>query len=129
MYDVDQTEYGMKVTLGGTVSEAEMREFNEECRRVVDSQTGEFGVFGDLRGLETLSDDAERQLADAMAYTKKQGFTRAAVVVDSPILDLQQEHLGEEVGVASAGRVVIDASAVDDWEAKGLDWVKDGVEP
>lgn len=111
------------------MTHSEMQAFNEECRRVVDSLSEGFGVLGDLRGLEALDDEAEKQLADAMAYSDREGFGRAAVVVDSPILDLQQEQLGEEAGVDNSGRIVIDATAVDDWKTQALDWVNDGVEP
>jgi hypothetical protein len=63
-----------------------------------------------------------------MAQTDRQGFGRAAVAIDSSILDLQQEQLEEDASVDD-GRRVIDATAIDDWETQALEWVRHGIEP
>jgi hypothetical protein len=127
MYDIERTAYGMRIELGGHVTASEMQSFREETADIVADLDEGFGVLADMRGT-SLGDGAGELLAETMAQTDRQGFGRAAVAIDSSILDLQQEQLEEDASVDD-GRRVIDATAIDDWETQALEWVRHGIEP
>lgn len=129
MYNVEQTEYGLRLTLGGFIEEDEMTEYCDAIKSAADDQVGSFRVVADMREATAMPDDSAEELKRVMGYCDQQGLERAAGIVESATTAMQLQNLAETVNHAGGETVFIDASDLEDWESAALEWVKDGVEP
>ena len=126
MYDIEETDYGLRITLSGRFDPEEAAAFSEEVRSRIRRLDDGFSVFADLRGMDAFTPEVGEQVAELMAFCNEQGMGRSADVVDSATTSLQMEQLVEQAGIDER---VLDASATDDWERQALAWIEDGVEP
>lgn len=126
MYDIEQTDYGVRVTLSGQLDEAEAEAFIREFEPAVESLAEGFSVFADLRGMEAFPPAVGEKVASLMAFSQRQGMERSATVVQTATTSLQMEQLVEQAGIDER---VIDATAVDDPERVALAWIEQGREP
>lgn len=129
MYDVDQTEYGLRLKLDGYIEREEMSSYCETVRTAAEEQDDSFGVVADMRGATAMPEGAANELKELMAYCDRQGLERAAGVFESTTTAMQTQRLAENVNHAGGNAVFIDSSESDDWESVALDWVRDGIEP
>jgi len=129
MYEVEQTAYGLQLTLDGYIEEDEMESYCEEVRTKAGKQSGSFGVVADMRGATAMPDGSADELKELMAYCDRHGLERAAGVFESTTTAMQTQRLAENVNHADGNAVFIDASEHEDWESLALEWVRDGVEP
>jgi hypothetical protein len=126
MYNIEDTEYGLRVSLSGQLDGDEVESFASEVRSRVSKLNGEFSVLADLREMEALPPEVGEQIAELMKYCNEQGMGRSADVVESATTSLQMEQLVEQAGIDER---VIDASTVDDWETEAKNWIKHATEP
>lgn len=128
MHEIDRTEYGLKLNMSDSLDEQEMSEFCDKVRSEIDRQAGEFCVFADHQGLQTLPDGAAKELAELMKYASKNGLKRSAAACDSATTTLQTQRLAEKArdGEHSA---FIDADEVSDPEGAAIDWFETGTSP
>jgi hypothetical protein len=129
MYEVEETPYGLRLTLNGFIEQDEMDEYCEKVRAAVDDQFGSFSVVADMRKAEAMPEDSEKQLKELMGYCDEQGLERAAGVFESATTAYQTQRLAENVNHAGGDAVFVDADRSDDWEEEALAWVKEGTEP
>ncbi|MFT4920999.1 MAG: hypothetical protein ACI8XM_000191 [Haloarculaceae archaeon] len=125
MYEIEQTAYGLRITLSGQLDAAESEAFAEEVRSQVRQLDDGFSVLADLRGMEAFPPEVGEQIAELMAFCNEQGMGRSADVVETATTSLQMEQLVEQAGIDER---VIDASSVDDWEQQALEWIERGEE-
>jgi len=126
MYDIERTDYGVRVTLSGQLDEAEAQAFIREFEPIAESLAEGFSVFADLRDMEAFPPEVGEQIAGLMAFSQRQGMERSATVVQTATTSLQMEQLVEQAGIDER---VIDATAVDDPEQTAIEWVRDGIDP
>ncbi|MFB6297013.1 MAG: hypothetical protein ABEH56_00670 [Salinirussus sp.] len=126
MYDVERTDYGLRLTIAGTLDDDEAAAFRREIRTKVDRIAGEFCVFADLREMNAFPPAVAEQLTDLMEYCEQQGMTRSVDVVDSATSGLQMEQLIDRAGINER---VLNASHREDWAEAAEAWVRDGTEP
>lgn len=126
MYDVEHTEYGLRLTISGTLDEEMAAEFARTVRSEVQNISGEFCVFADLREMSTVPPDVAENLTELMAFCEGEGMTRSVDVVDSATNSLQMEQLVEAAGINER---VISSRDRDDWEDAAHAWLRDGNEP
>jgi hypothetical protein len=129
MHEVEQTEYGLRLTLRGFIEEGEMNDYCEAIKSSTDEQVGSFRVVADMRETTAMPDDSAAELKQVMGYCDQQGLERAAGIVESATTAIQLQQMAENVNHADGETIFIDASEVDDWESEALKWVQQGVEP
>jgi hypothetical protein len=129
MYDVQQAEYGLRLSIEGFITEDEMEGYCKAIREAADDQTGSFGVLADMRETTAMPDESEEELKRAMGYCDRNGLERAAGIIESATTAIQLQQMAEDVNHAGGNTVFIDASELEDWESTALEWVKEGIEP
>lgn len=128
MYKIERTTYGYKLTFGELIDAAEMRAWLEESKVILQSSVESFGVFVDMRTLIPLRRDAQPFMVEGQKMYLKCGMVRSVVILDNAATTMQFRRIARETGIDKWERY-IDASEVENWEAVGLAWVKEGVEP
>jgi len=129
MYDIEQTGYGLRLTLEGFVQVDEMENYCEEVRRAADEQIGSFSVVADMRKANAMPDESAEELRELMAYCDQQGLERATGVIDSATTAIQTQELAENVNHADGNTIFINSEDIDDWESAAVGWAEDGIEP
>ena len=129
MHEVEETEYGLRLTLDGYIEAEEMAEHCDQIRSAVDREPGSFCVVADLRGATAMPDSAAEELQETMAYCDRNGLERSAGVFESTTTAMQIQKMAEKVNHAGGNTVFIDASDVTEWEDAALDWARDGEKP
>ncbi|MCC6552216.1 MAG: hypothetical protein IT372_04235 [Polyangiaceae bacterium] len=128
MYSIERKPFGYWLTFGGTIDRAEMSAWVEESRRVLAEAPAAFGAFVDMRTLAPLTDDAQVAMREGQRFYKERGMTRSVVILSSAVLTMQFRRIAKETGIYEWERY-INASKEPAWEAVGLRWVIDGVDP
>jgi hypothetical protein len=126
MYEVDQTAYGLRITMSGQLDAEESEAFAQDVRSQARQLDPGFSVLADLRGMDAFPPEVGERIAELMAFCNEQGMGRSADVVETATTSLQMEQLVEQAGIDEQ---VVDASRVDDWERAALEWIEHGQEP
>lgn len=127
MHQVEEKPYGFQITFQGFLQGDDIARFNEEMKKYVEHQTGNFAVLVDLREMRTFPQDAQQKLMEIIMYCRDRGMNRNAVVVNSAITKIQANRLAKETQVEEIR--FIDAAQVDDWRKTAEDWLIKGKEP
>jgi len=128
MYKIERTGYGFKLTFGDTIETTEMTRWVAESEKALQNVSGEFGVFVDMRTLKPLTDSTQAEMEKGQKLYKGKGMTRSVVVVESAIVAMQFKRLARQSGIYNWERYI--ASSDDPgWEAKGLAWIRNAVDP
>jgi hypothetical protein len=128
MYKIEKKHYGYKLTFGGMINDAEMKQWAGESGKVLESQAGKFGMFVDMRTLKPLSADAQATMVNGQALYKQKGMERSVVILESAVVTMQFKRLARESGIDQWERYV-DASSVPQWEKVGEDWITKAIDP
>jgi len=128
MYSIEKKDFGYRLTFGDVIEAAEMKAWLDESKVVLQTSPESFGVFVDMRTLVPLRRDAQPFMQEGQKLYRKSGMVRSVVILDNAATTLQFRRIARETEIAEWERY-IDAGAVEDWEAAGLAWVKDGIEP
>jgi hypothetical protein len=99
-----------------------------ESDRVLSQMHGQWGVLVDMRELKPLDRDAALLMAPAQARYRAHGMVRSAVGLSGALIKLQFERLATESGIHAFERY-LDTETTPDWEARGIRWITEGVEP
>jgi len=128
MYKIEKTGYGYKLTFSGYMTADEMSKWVEESKQTLAPQTGRFGVYVDMRMLKPLPPDAQKHMQEGQKIFKQKGMEKSVVILNDTILTMQFKRIAKETGIYEWERYV-DASKDNNWEQKGLNWIKKGVDP
>ncbi len=128
MYKIERTDYGVKLTFGGTIERAEMAAWVAESEKSLVGMPAQFGVFVDMRTLHPLSKEAEAEMEKGQKLFKAKGMIRSAVILEKSITTLQFKRIAKETGIYQWERY-ISAENNPQWEEKGLRWITKGVDP
>ena len=128
MYQIQKTEYGSRVILGGTFSFEEATQFEHELAELRSMNDGPRGVLVDIRTLVPPEPRVVDIITRALGQSFESGLNRAAIVVNSPVVRGQAIQVAFRAGAAHSSRC-LDASKMPDWEEQSLNWVIYGVEP
>lgn len=127
-FDVEATDYGMRLAVKGFVSPEDVAEMNQRVEQIVSAQKGSFGVLVDMRANRAFSNEVAELMKQQIEVSKHHGMKRGAIVLQSAIMTLQARRITTETGIGPEVRF-IDASADDDWEKSAVAWVARGQEP
>jgi len=128
MYKIEKKGFGYKLTFAGSIPPEEMAQWAEDFGKAVESHTGSFCVFVDMRALIPLSREAQIFMQQGQALALKKGMIRSVVINKSPVTEAQFRRIAGETGIIKGERYV-DASSVPDWEQVGLDWLLKAIDP
>lgn len=128
MYQIQETPYGLHVVFNGFLQRDEMKSWATEVTSIVNGKEGEFGALVDLRGAKAFPLEAQEVLFETIPDLRTRGLGRQAIVVASPILKIQATRFAKELGMYEFVRF-LDASSLENWEQKGIDWAARGVDP
>jgi hypothetical protein len=128
MYKIDKETWGYRLTFGDFMNATEMKAWVDESHAVVKSAPAGFGVFVDMRTLKPLPQDAQLVMQEGQKLYKSKGMKRSVVILASIVVTLQFKRIAQETGIYAWERY-IDASSVPDWEAKGIAWIRDNIDP
>ncbi len=128
MYKIEKKPYGFKLTFGGFIRNDEMQQWVEESKKALEKSPSKFGVFIDMRELKPLPSSSQEYMQEGQKIYREKGMQRSVVILDNPGTTLQFKRLAKETGIKKRERY-IDASTVEDWLVKGLNWIKHAEEP
>jgi len=129
MYKIEKRPSGFIITFSGFVGIDEIKTWKEESENIFKNDVSpNFGVIINMNGLKPLSADAQNILVEGQQLYKDGGMYRSAVILDSPILQMQFKRLGKRSGITDTERY-IDASSVINPIDIAISWVKDGIDP
>lgn len=128
MYQVEQKDYGYKLTFGDFIKLEEMQGWLEECRQKLKQAPKEFGVFVDMRTLKPLAVEVQDHMQEGQKLFKQKGMVRSVVVVESATTAMQFKRIAKETGIYAWERY-LDASTCPNWEKLGIKWITQGVDP
>ena len=128
MYKIEKRDFGYKLTFGGKMDLEEMTRWFDESKEILKNASRSFGVFVDMRELQLLEPDAQKEMQTGQRYYKRMGMKRSIVILDNPILTIQFKRIALQSGIYDTERY-IDASTATNWEELGMDWINKGIDP
>lgn len=127
-YDVETTNYGMRLAFKGFPQPEEVAQMNSDVERAIKSLPDGFGVMVDMRANRAFSTEAAEMMKGQIDNCRDFGMKRGAVILQSAIMTLQAKRLAVETGIDQMMRF-IDASSHSDWEDRAIKWLEQGTEP
>jgi hypothetical protein len=127
-FNIEKTSYGIKLTFDGVISAGELQEWLRQSKQLLDSQQGPFCVFVDLRTLPPVESEGRAAIDEGQRFYRSKGMVRSVVILENPVTTAQFKQIAHETGIAEWERY-IDASSNPDWEAQGMAWLTDAIEP
>ncbi len=128
MYQIQPTPYGFRLRFAGRMDCEEMAGWSLESDRILAHMHGDWGVLVDMRALKPLDREAALIMAPAQASYRAHGMVRSAVALSGALIKMQFERLAHESGIHAYERY-LDTESTPDWEAKGIAWITEGIEP
>lgn len=128
MYVIEKKAFGYQLLFGGRVSGSQMRAWLAESIEALATAPPSFGVFVDMRTLRPLGDEARVLLLRGQRLYSKAGMQRSVVILDTADHGVHWQRIAQQSGIWPNERY-IDASTNADWNADGLAWIIDGIEP
>lgn len=128
MYKIEKKNFGYRLVFGDFIQAEEMKKWVEESKEALKSSPAEFGVFVDMRTLKPLPQDSQVHMQDGQKLYKSSGMVRSVVIVSDSVTNMQFKRIAKETGIYDWERYV-DASAVENWEEVGLNWIEKAIDP
>ncbi|MFP3939101.1 MAG: hypothetical protein ACLF0P_02235 [Thermoanaerobaculia bacterium] len=127
-YEIEATDYGMRLAFKGFASPEEIAELNRQMERTIVGLPDGFGVIVDMRENRAFPHEVAELMKKQIDMCKERGMGRGAIVLQSAIMTLQARRITSEAGISPQVRF-LDASADPKWEQTALEWISQGVEP
>jgi len=127
-YKVEQTDYGMRLSILGFINSDEVNQMNREIKELGTKLDDGFGILVDMRENRAFSNEVAELMKEQIGICIDVGMKRAGIILQSAIMTLQARRLIAETGIADKVRF-IDASSEPDWEKLAVQWATRGVEP
>jgi len=121
-----KTSYGIRMTVTGFVSLAEMAAGYKELKELV-APLKSFAMLVDKRTAKPYSPETSALVEENMAWLTRNGLGRWVVMFADQITALQTSRLTKKSGLAGTGRYV--GGDDPDAERKALDWLLRAIEP
>ncbi len=127
MYRIEKTDYGYRLEFEGFIRADEMREWYEECEKILENAPKGFHVMVNMRKMKTLPPDSKKLFQEGQRYFMSKGGIRSAVIASDTITKEQLRNVGMRSGITEFEKY-IDGSQPD-WEQKALGWLIDRIHP
>ncbi|MEZ5357852.1 MAG: hypothetical protein R3F48_03410 [Candidatus Zixiibacteriota bacterium] len=128
MYKIEKTDFGFKLTFADKIPPAEMRQWYNESREILTSQSAPFYVFVDMRTLQPLGKEERETMEAGQKMYKDSGMERSVVILKSMVIGEQFKHLAKKSGIYEWERYII-SEVCPEWEQVAMDWLIRAVDP
>ena len=128
MYKIERTFFGCHITLAGSITETEAREYVGELERQRSAGYRSQAAIVDARELIPPEPNALEILNLPYQMAKETDLQRLAVIVKSPVVKVQTIQSAYQWKTDDIIRI-FDASKLDNWQKLSLDWAAHGIEP
>lgn len=128
MYKIEKMNYGFKLTFGEFINAEEMKQWVNDSEKELETVSGKFGVFVDMRTLKPLPDEAKTHMESGQKLYKLRGMERSVVILDNAITRMQFKRIGKQTGIYEWERY-INAKDDENWEKTGEDWIINKIDP
>ena len=128
MHKIEETDFGFKITAAGITEPEEMEQFKFEIIHTLAEHNRPFSLLIDLRELMPLSPEIAEIIKEIQISCRKMSLERAAIIVNSPVLEQQIIQTGFKAATSKYDRI-IDISKHLDGENTALAWASEGIEP
>jgi DUF971 family protein len=128
MYKIEKKSYGYKLTFADAIGIDEMKQWADESKKSLATQSGKFGVLVDMRALKPLKPEVQSVMVEGQKEFKIKGMERSAVAVPNAIVSMQFKRLAQDSGIYQWERY-IDASKDANWERTSESWISAGKDP
>lgn len=128
MFEFEQTDYGLKLTIRGALDPAEVARLKAGLDMLLATQDGPFSALVDGREFIPVEHEIAAVLQHCEEMAMAGGMQRMAIILKSPVVKGHVQQIAHLSGSASISRY-IDSSKIDNAEQVALDWLVDGIEP
>ena len=128
MYNVEVTDYGIRVSISGFMKIEEAREWLEIMRKKLKSIEKGFKVMVDMRGFKPASKEIQEIFVEIQKEFKNHGMNRSVVILDNTVAVLQLKRTGKESGIYDHERYITPEDNPE-WEKQALDWILNKIDP
>lgn len=122
MYEINKTDYGLHVTMGGVYEENEIQEYVVEKEKLLSEIDGPYSIIIDLRTAIPPKFEDAQLLKESQEKMRDNNLHRMAIIVSSPVIMNQAKQIGFLAAVQSNTKY-INASKTEDWEKEALLWI------
>ena len=105
-----------------------MQQWLDDSEVFLQAAPAGFGVFVDMRRLKLISQGVKDMFEKGQRHYKEMGMARSVVVVENSTLAVQFKRIALQSDIYDWERY-IDATASDDWQKLGEDWISRGIDP
>jgi hypothetical protein len=84
MYNIEKTNYGLKVQYSGLLSMDEVNAQKEEIKNIIETLPNKIGVLIDMREMSPLSKECQEVITETQKMLKPR-LSRSATIVDNAI--------------------------------------------
>ena len=123
MYNIEEKNYGYKITFAELISEDEMSEWVLDVENILNGKRENFGVLVDMRTLQPLSVEAIMQMHNGQKLFKSKGMVLSTVIYSNSISPAQFTPLSKKTCVYEWESYII-TTLHKEWEKIGLDLTK-----
>lgn len=128
MYKIENNSYGIKVTLNGSVENAEAQKWFIEMKDALNKIKKDFKVFVDMRGFKPASQEIQKVFVDIQKEFKDHGMSKSVVILDNAIAVMQLKRTAKESGIYAHERYITPENNPN-WEKQALDWIESSIDP
>lgn len=128
MYQIDKTDFGLKLTFSDFIAADEMEKWLHDAQSALQSTRKPFGVIVDMRHLKPLKSDAQVHMENGQKMFREKGMERSVVILNDLITTMQFQRLARQTGIYQWERY-INVQTTPDWETHAVKWVKEAVDP
>jgi hypothetical protein len=128
MHKIEATDFGFKIIAADITEPEEMEQFKFEIIHTLAEHNRPFSLLIDIRELLPVSTEIAEIIKEIQISCRKMSLERAAIIVNSPVLEQQAAQIGFEAATSKYDRI-IDISKYPDGENTALAWASEGIEP
>lgn len=128
MYNIEETEYGIRITASGIVSAHEVARYLKSVTTAARAQVRGFCIMIDARDLGPLEKGGQKYLLRSHEVFLDCGVSRISSIVASPVARSQSIQLSFQSGLKDRIRH-FDCSSNPAWEKQAMEWILSGIEP
>lgn len=120
MYKLEKTNFGIKMTVRGFLSEEEAKNWSRDAIKMLDDMPEQFNVLIDMRGFKVGSKVHVKAGIEIENEFIRRGLQKSAVVFDSIFTLYQSKSMAKETGLEEK---YFDITKDPDSESKAIKWI------
>lgn len=128
MYSIQKKDYGYKITFSGFLNILDIKNWKRESSMILNKKNGKFGVYVDMKDLNPLTENVQKEIIEGQKYYKNAGMQRSVVIVSDKNIANQFKKIAQISGIYEWERYIC-TKTNKKYKSKALDWIKQGKDP